>query len=264
MYGDQYILSISKDGNDNKVTYNIWSNKIIFDKLEQAKDANLIDVSENLLYLLKDNLATLIVTGKGNAFNGHRQVYCKLILNVKEEEEEKQFPVENTDIVTPFIPREDLLPYKEYPNLTALPIGSVHNVDGWGFIKHYGTEKLVISLDGKIYQAGDNLEEQVNQLKYLSKIKIEKIRKSKKNNCKYSVCSVYEKDDWTAFLDYSKMDFLPDEKMDGDTYILGVRIVNFKGKKRKLLLTKREEEEEAVVYRLKKPKLEEKIKVGMI
>ena len=140
MYGDQYILSISTDGDDNKVTYNIWSNKIIFDKLEQAKDANLIDVSENLLYLLKDNLATLIVTGKGNAFNGHRQVYCKLILNVKEEEEEKQFPVENTDIVTPFIPREDLLPYKEYPNLTSLPIGSVHNVDGWGFIKHYGTE----------------------------------------------------------------------------------------------------------------------------
>ena len=157
-----------------------------------------------------------------------------------------------------------MLPYKEYPNLTALPIGSVHNVDGWGFIKHYGTEKLVISLDGKIYQAGDNLEEQVIQLKYLSKIKIEKIRKSKKNNCKYSVCSMYEKDDWTVYLDYSKMDFLPDEKMDGDTYILDVRTTNFKGKKRKLILTKREEEEEAVVYRLKKPKLEEKIKVGMI
>ena len=110
-------------------------------------------------------------------------------------------------------------------------------------------ERLVISVDGKIYQAGENLEENVTQLKHMCIMKIEKVRTSKKNNCKYAVCSVYEKDDWTAFLDYSKMDFLPDEKMDGDTYILGVRIVTFKGKKRKLLLTKREEEEEAVVYR---------------
>ena len=75
---------------------------------------------------------------------------------------------------------------------------------------------------------------------------------------------MYEKDDWTAYLDYGEMEFLPDEKMDGDTYILDVKNVNVKGKKRKLLLTKREEEEQAVVYRLKKPKLEEKIKVGMI
>ena len=54
------------------------------------------------------------------------------------------------------------------------------------------------------------------------------------------------------------MDFLPDEKMGrGDTCILEIRTVNFKGKKRKLLLTKREEE--PVVYR--KPKLEEKTRL---
>jgi len=95
-------------------------------------------------------------------------------------------------------------------------------------------------------------------------MKIEKIRTNRNRHLKYAVCSIYEKGDWTVYLDYTKMDFLPDEKMDGDTYILDVRTINFKGKKRKLLLTKREEEEEAVVYRLKKPKLEEKIKVGMI
>ena len=191
-------------------------------------------------------------------------MYCKLILNVKEEEEEKQFPVENTDIVTPIIPREYLLVYKDYPNLSAVPIGSVHIVDGWGFIKHYGRERLVISLDGKIYQAGENLEENVTQLKHMCIMKIEKIRLNTKRRVKYAVCSIYEKGDWTVYLDYTKMDFLPDEKMDGDTYILDVKNVNVKGKKRKLLLTKREEEEQAVVYRLKKPKLEEKIKVGMI
>ena len=95
-------------------------------------------------------------------------------------------------------------------------------------------------------------------------IKIEKNSTSKKNNNKYAVCSIYEKGDWTVYLDYGKMEFLPNEKMDGDTYILDVRTVDVKGMKRKLLLTKRDEEEQAVVYRLKKPKLEEKIKIGMI
>ena len=137
-------------------------------------------------------------------------------------------------------------------------------MDGWGFIKHYGTDRLVVSVDGKIYQAGENLEENVDQLKHLCKIKIEKIRTNRNRHVKYAVCSIYEKGDWTAFLDYGKMEFLPNEKIDGDTYILDVRTVDVKGKKRKLLLTKREEEEQAVVYRLKKPKLEEKIKVGMI
>ena len=89
--GDQYILSISEHGNDNQDTdtYNVWSNKIIFNKLEEAKNLKLVNVAENLLYLLKDNLGTLIVTGKGNAFNGHKIVYCKFLLNGKEEEEEK-------------------------------------------------------------------------------------------------------------------------------------------------------------------------------
>ena len=84
-YGDQYILSISEHGD----SYNVWSNKTIFDKLEAAKDSNHVDVAENLLYLPKEDLGTLIVTGKGNAFNGHRQVYCKLLLNGKEKEEKK-------------------------------------------------------------------------------------------------------------------------------------------------------------------------------
>ena len=49
--------------------------------------------------------------------------------------------------------------FLDYPNLTTLPIGSVHNVDEWTFLRHYGTERLIISLVGKLYQAGDNLGE---------------------------------------------------------------------------------------------------------
>ena len=263
-FGKTYRLLIRKEKNKQDII--VWSNEKITKKLEEAENAKTMDLADNFLYLQHDNLGVLEITGYGYTPNRHKMVYCNITLNPrKSEEKPKQLPVQNIDIVTPVIPRENLLQYKDYPNLIALPIGSVHNVEEWGFVKHYGIERLVVSLDGKIYQAGDNLEENINDLKYLCKIKIEKIRTNNKRHVKYAVCSVYEKDDWTAYLDYSKMDFLPDEKMGwGDTCILDIRTVNFKGKKRKLLLTKREEEEEAVVYRLRKPKLEEKIKVGMI
>ena len=261
-YGDQYILSISEHGNDNQDTdtYNVWSNKIIFDKLEEAKDLNLINVAENLLYLLKDNLGTLIVTGKGNAFNGHKIVYCKFLLNGKEEEEEKpkQLPVQNVDTVTPVIPRENLLPYQDYPNLNALPIGSVHNVDGWGFVKHYGRDRLVVSLDEKIFQAGENLEENVVKLKTICKIKLEKICIKRTTRQKYVVCSVYEKGDWTALVDYNKVQMLP--KMRMDRCVLDVRDVEVRGQKRKLILT--DNGDGPVIYKFKKSKLEENVKVG--
>ena len=210
-FGKQYILSISELDGCNQVIddFTIWSNKTIKDKLQEAEDLNLVNVAENLLYLPQGNLGYLTITGKGDYFNGKRSVYCQLTLNVKEEQEEEEKmeekPVDNADTVTPVIPRENLLPYQDYPNLNALPIGSVHNVDGWGFVKHYGRGRLVISLDEKIFQAGENLEENVDQLKNLCKIKIEKIRTSKQNKCKYAVCSVYEKGDWTALVEYNKV-----------------------------------------------------------
>jgi hypothetical protein len=50
--------------------------------------------------------------------------------------------------------------------------------------------------------------------------------------------------------------------MDGETCVLDVRTVEIKGQKRKLLLTDRGDG--AVVYKLKKSKLEEDIKIGFI
>ena len=145
-----------------------------------------------------------------------------------------------------------------------MAIGSVHNVEGWSFIQHYGTDRLVVSLDGKIYQAGDELESKVTQLKHTCMIKIEKIRLNIKRRVKYAVCSIYEKGDWTVYLDYWKLDFLLDKKMDGDTYLLDIRTLNVRGKKSNLLLKKRDAEEQAVVYSLKKSKMEEINKVGLI
>ena len=50
--------------------------------------------------------------------------------------------------------------------------------------------------------------------------------------------------------------------MDGETCVLNVRTVEVKGQKRKLLLTDRGDG--PVIYKLKKSKLEENIKVGFI
>ena len=68
---------------------------------------------------------------------------------------------------------------------------------------------------------------------------------------KYAVCSVFE-----------NVPIFPKHKMDGETCVLDVRTVEVKGQKRKLLLTDRGDG--PVVYKLKKPKLEESIKVGFV
>ena len=73
---------------------------------------------------------------------------------------------------------------------------------------------------------------------------------------------MYEKGDWTAYLDYNKVPILPQHDFDGETCILDVRTVDAKGQKRKLLLTDRGDGQK--VYKLKKSKLEENIKVGFI
>ena len=73
---------------------------------------------------------------------------------------------------------------------------------------------------------------------------------------------MYEKGDWTAYLDYNKVPILSKTDFDGERCILDVRTVDAKGQKRKLLLTDRGDGQK--VYKLKKSKLEENIKVGFI
>ena len=158
---------------ENEQDIIVWSNAKITKKLEEAENAKTMDLADNFLYLQHDNLGVLEITGYGYTPNRNKMIYCNITLNTRKSvEKPKQLPVQNIDIVTPVILRENVLLYKDYPNLIVLPIGSVHNVDGWGFVKHYGTERLVISLDGKIYQARDNLEENISELKRLCKIKI--------------------------------------------------------------------------------------------
>ena len=155
----------------------------------------------------------------------------------------------------PTIPREELLPYREYENIIVLSVGSVHKIEAIGEIIHYGTSRLVVKIEDKIYQAGQDLEEKKDQLTLGCSIKVEKIRKNQTRHVKYAICSVYKKGDWTAMADYSKTPML--SKFDGSTCVVDVRSVNVKGTKRKLLLTNTGD-----IYKLKMSKLEEGLKLG--
>ena len=115
----------------------------------------------------------------------------------------------------------------------------MHTIEAIGYINHYGTDRLVISIRGKFYQAGDDLEEKVDQLTKGCCIKIEKIRLNKSRRVKYAVCSVYENEDWTGMVEYRKTPML--RKFDGKSLVVDVKTVDIKGLKRKLILTNKGE-----------------------
>ena len=141
--------------------------------------------------------------------------------------------------------QEDLLLYREYSNLTVLPIGSTNKVSAIGYANSYGGERLVIKIVDTFYQAGDDVENKVDQLKLDSILKIEKIRRDPSRRTKCVVCSIYEPGDWTACVDFSKTPLLINR--DGSTCVVDVKTIDVKGKKRKVLLT-----DQGTVYKLKR------------
>ena len=194
-FAEQYMLSL---GEKDKRTI-VWSNKYISNKLQEAQDLKLLDVDGIYLSLRNKKLGSLRITGHGNNnVLGRTTIYCQMTFNPREEicgtqikkasedigknthiilrenlaNYSTQIKKANEDIVKNkhIIPRENLLNYREYPNLISFPVDTVCNVDGWGYIEHYGRERLVVSVDGKVFQAGKHLEENVNQLKHMCKM----------------------------------------------------------------------------------------------
>ena len=189
---------------------------------------------------------------------GNVAVYANFTLNPTKREEilSPASIIEPSDVKEmPTIPRENLLPYREYENLMVLPVGSVHKIDAIGHITHYGTPRLVVKISENIYQAGQDLEEKEVQIRPGCSIKIEKIRVNRARRVKYATCNIYENGDWTAMTNYSEISML--SRFDGSTSVVDVRTVEFKGVKRKLLLTNIGE-----IYKLKKSKLEERLRPG--
>ncbi len=177
--------------------------------------------------------------------------------NAKEETTDSSNvdPIPVTEL--PTIARENLLPYRDYENLISFSIGSVHQIEAAAYITHYGTPRLVLQISGTIYQAGQDLEDKADQLTPYCSIKIGKVKLNISRRIKYAICTVHKKGDWTVMTDYTKTPML--SKFDGSTYIVDVQTVDVKGTKRKLLLTNTGD-----VFKLKKSKLEERIKPGFI
>lgn len=83
-----------------------------------------------------------------------------------------------------------MVPYKHMRNLAELPL---HTFTAIGYIDHYGSEKLAAKLgDGILHQAGDNLEQQKEQLGNGCKIIIHKVRVNNSTNKKFAICKLYK------------------------------------------------------------------------
>ena len=253
-FGTSFKLLIQGDNGN----YTTWSNKDLTNILEQLVQGDLVNMDGGFLSLDKKELGVLQLTGKGTNAYGQVSIYVNFVLSPKNPPKKpspspKSVPTLGKEI--PTIPREELLPYREYENIIVLSVGSVHKIEAIGEIIHYGTSRLVVKIEDKIYQAGQDLEEKKDQLTLGCSIKVEKIRKNQTRHVKYAICSVYKKGDWTAMADYSKTPML--SKFDGTTCVVDVRSVNVKGTKRKLLLTNTGD-----IYKLKMSKLEEGLKLG--
>ena len=136
-----------------------------------------------------------------------------------------------------------------------LPLRSVHTVTAIAHITHYGRERLVVKIDDCLYQAGEDLEAKVDQLKADYLVRIDKVAANRSTRIKYAKCTIFKKGDWSAMVDYTKMPMMRD--FDGTHCVIDVRTVEIKGQKRKLALMDSSE-----VYRLKKSKFEESVKPG--
>jgi hypothetical protein len=261
-FGDTFKLLLDVEG-ENKV---VWSNKYIKQTIDSLPSGFVQEIENNgFLFVCNKDLAKLTVTGRGTNHYGHVIVYCKFEVyqNVHENTGEKSTTLEETTILTDntvvmqILEKEDLLAYREYDSLATLPVGSTHKLSAFGMAKSYGTTRLVIKLDERFYQAGENVEENITLLKPEGIIKIEKIRTNPSKHAKYAVCSIYEPGDWTAHVNYLKTPMLTIQ--DGSTCIVDVKSVDVKGVKRKLLLT-----DNGTVYKLKKSKLEDCVQPGFL
>jgi hypothetical protein len=151
-----------------------------------------------------------------------------------------------------------MVPYMHMRNLAELPLGSTHIVVAIAHIDHYGQQKLVVQLqDGTIYQAGDYLEQQKEQLRDGCKIIISKVRVNNSTKRKFAICKIVQRGDWFGVLDYEKVPLLPAKKKRSLLKVLDVKPIEHKRQKRKLVLT-----EEGTVYKVKQSKLENSVKAG--
>ena len=160
--------------------------RFIRENLTGEQKEKIRDPKRNYLTLFEKPFAVLNITiGWGRTPQRNVIVYCNLTLPAEmekdsikslreqitreiQQEKSKMACVHSTMPMdsTPVLAREEMVLYKHMQDLAELPLGSTHTVVTVGHIEHYGQQELVVKLgDGILYQAGDNLEQQKEQLK---------------------------------------------------------------------------------------------------
>ena len=154
-------------------------------------------------------------------------------------------------------PREELIPYRENPELCSLSVGVIKKIEAIAWIAWSGNEKLLIQVDGIMCQAGLDLENKVHDITGNSYVRIDKHRVNRNTRRKYAMCTIIQAGQWHKLVEYAKAPLL--KTQDGSTCVLDVQTVEVEGQKRKLILT-----DQGEVFKLKKSRLEETIKPGFI
>ena len=247
------------------------------ENLAEEQKEKIRDPKRKYLTLFEKLLAVLNVTELGRTPQRDVIVYCNLTLfpemekdSIKSLREQITGEIQEGKLkkacsdptrsveFPPVLVREEMVPYKHMRNLAELPLGSTHTVTAIGYIDHCGQEKLIVKLDdGTTYQAGDNLEQQKEQLRNDCKIVISETKLSPTRK-KFAICKVVRKGDWTGLVDNKKMPLLPANKKRGFLKVLDdVKSVEHKGQKRKLLLA-----EDGTVYKVKRAKMENSVEAG--
>ena len=268
-FGEQYRLILEVDGDWNLV----WGNYTIrefFDSLPNLE--NLRDETTGFLAVFQKPLGVLNITGQGVNKYSKTTVFCSIDLTdtsggnainelaaktksgIEETEAKIASCLPTSSTTVTLTPRENLLNYTDYADLSSLPIGSVAQVQSMGFILYYGIERMILITNKGSFQAGDDLESKRENITQDCYVKILRTKQNKSRK-KYACCELYQNGDWTVFVDYNKTPIFT--KFDGSNCFVDVRDVDIKGKKRKLLML-----DSGDIYRMKKCKLEEVIKPG--
>ena len=132
------------------------------------------------------------------------------------------------------LPRCGLLQYKDYDNLTQKSLDSLVKVEAIGWIRHYAKERLVIKIDGQLYQAGVDLEKKVADIVTGCYLRIRKFRVEPTTKQKYAICDIIQESEWHKMVAYNEAKMLT--YPDGSLNVVDVKSVMVKGKKRKVLL----------------------------
>ena len=266
---------------DDDFKTSVWSNWGIATSLndflstETGKDC--YDEASGYLLLLDQPLGHLTIKGKMMNQYRHYTVFCDFVPNIAKKsssltvaraeavklQNEMREELCNTNIydsstVPVFVkPREELLSYRENPELSSLSVGVIKRIEAIAWIAWNGKDKLLVQVDGVMYQAGLDLETNVNEITGNSYVRIDKHRFNRNTRRKFALCTIIQAGQWHKLIDYARAPLL--KVQDGSTCVLDVQSVEVKGQKRKVILTDKGE-----VYKLKKSKLEESIKPGFI